>query len=513
MTLDQVVNSWKQFLQQQDEQKLQQNSDQKTQQLTWNSVKSNAERTKDNTFLLAYGAIRKQVVDSLLSVALVKAEQQLSGVHCKDCYALSAGSQNPTSDYDVTVFGTLSAFVVQHFYALFREAFVAEPGKMFDSNVYGGPSVFYIWRHDFFEKIDDSRLEKQVYNRLKSSSSSDGDGVLRTFAIEKALLTTLQPLSNERDGDEETFCTPQKTTKCAPNPTGLCASERCWALLSFMRFLNADQERTLALKTFARYAPRAATDLQNYAALERQLAEERASFDRLPLNRTCVQPTMLMMCHQTNYYLSLIERSQRAQTELYEKIVAAQSTARELTTAKAVLRHKITHAALYGVEMYATMGAVLHVVVQRQMQIDVPDLLRPDDRYGSFLENCGYAYHVFVDTRPRDRFVDAPFCIAALLKGSKYLARALQALLMHREANNSPNIESLSVAYRAAEEARLQARPYLDTIQPQYATQLFASIVQNAEILDLDKTCDKEKLLNAFLVWVAQQTNTFYAEE
>lgn len=471
----------------------------------WRSVVSQSLRGSNN-FLQEFGRVRKQIVDKLISIAFTNTEK-FESVFCETCVARSVGSNDPTSDYDITISGASSFHIVQEFYVIFRNIFEAEPGDVFDTNVYGGPTEFHIWNQKQFEKIPDSDVMKRIYRKLQQSADKIA---IRTFAIPDGFLTTLQSKSADR---ETHFCghnSNESVTQpnCVFNPTRLCSNDRCWAFLAFFRFLHGEYE-TFALQQLHKNVPAASKDIQNYKALEKTLADDAEAYAKLPLNKTCrvqPRPTMLRMCYTTNYYLTLIERSNNVQTAYFLALLDDKASNEQLVMLRDNLRNSIAHSNMYASEIYITNGAVLHIVVATQMKLDLPDLLRADDLFGSFLENCGFAFHVFESTEPANRFFEGPFCIAALINGSKYLGRVFDAL-----NRRQPN-KNLSVALRDILIVRSEMRGRgAESVDVEKATKMFWSIMVNSEIMKQEeKTCQKTQFLQQFLAWISLQANKFY---
>lgn len=84
--------------------------------------------------LAQYSAMRKQIVDNLL-------RQVVRDIGCVTCNWQSVGGVNPTSDYDLSVYGPDADQVVSEFNRQFRETYGCESGEMFDTNIYGFPLV------------------------------------------------------------------------------------------------------------------------------------------------------------------------------------------------------------------------------------------------------------------------------------------------------------------------------------------------------------------------------------
>lgn len=100
---------------------------------------------KDDTVLKEFGTMRKRIVDTMLEEVKIKV--------CKNCKWQSVGSENPTSDYDVSVYGPDADLVVKEFNSRFRKLYKCESAEMFDTNIYAFPAVspdFTLFHHLLF---------------------------------------------------------------------------------------------------------------------------------------------------------------------------------------------------------------------------------------------------------------------------------------------------------------------------------------------------------------------------
>jgi len=231
-------------------------------------------------------------------------------------------------------------------------------------------------------------------------------------------------------------------------------------------------------------------------SLRKVISADVAAYQKLMLNETCnvrSEPTMLKMCYETNYYLTLVGRANAAEKRLYHAIVEGRTNNEQLVAMRNNLKNAIAHSNMYASEIYVTNGAVLHIVVVTQMKLNLPGLLRADDLFASFLENCGFAFHVFEDTKPLDRFVDGPFCIAALVNGSKYLGRIFDALNRFK-----PNPQ-LEVALEEINTVRSEFRGKVESADVDKVTAAFWSIVQHSGILkERSHRCLRNQFLRHF---------------
>lgn len=470
----------------------------------WRLVVQQSSKNNNFEFLKLFGIVRKQIVDKIVSLAFKAAAKTKHCLSCVTCVARSVGSTDPTSDYDITITGITSYLIIKEFYIIFRDVFEAEPGDVFDTNVYGGPTEFTIWETERFDRLANDNLYKKVFLKIKEHDESFP---LRVFDVREGFLTTLQPKDNETP---TVFCTSKNEPSCTWSPTPLCTLERCWAFLAFSRFFH-DEYKDFAFEQFHLYAKQAKEDIDNYFSLSRVLQSDVATYQKLQLNKTCrvqPQPTMLKMCYETNYYLTLVEKANDAEKKLYDAIVDKTATlkSKELSILRNNLKNSISHSNMYASEIYVTHGAVLHVVLAMQMKLDLPGLLRVDDLFGSFLENCGFAFHVFQDSKPLDRFVDGPFCISALINGSKYLGRIFDALNRYRPNNT---LESAIVKIATV---RSEFRGRAEFADVAKATALFFDIVQSVGILKQHSgTCLRNQFLRHYLRWVAESVEKFYS--
>jgi len=510
-TTERLAQVWKRFLAAESDATLSAQRDPALGRLTWPQVVKRAAETGDDAFLRRYGALRSALVDGALSIAFIRA-----GATCATCTAFAAGSQTPTSDYDITVFGHKSSEIVRHFYETFRSLFQLEPALMFDSNVYGGPSFFTVWSKSRYADIPpETDVYKRVYNALRSrqQTESPDDFTVRTLnANDDLMLSTLQ--SGSRAEAETSFCAVQIGTSqtCVRNPGVYCTHDRCWAMLAFMRHVPTGDEQSAALATFEKCG--LSSDVATYTALALALEDDRKRFQK--------EPSMLHMGSKTDYYLDLIDRSQKVQATLFDHLVDPSAPRKTLVDNRNLLRHTVSHASLYGEEMYVTSGAVLHVVVARQMGFgaQLPNLLFANDLYGSYMENAGYAYHVFESTKSNARFVDSPFCSVAIVRGSKYLARTFDALLRQRKAlekssdqkGGQKSIEQLGDALAAAEIARTSMRSKINSATAQQVFTTFSNIVGNSGIYTLtERPCDRALFLKRYVEWVGENVRFFQA--
>jgi hypothetical protein len=103
-------------------------------ELTWkNIIKYNNGQT-DNKFIDGYNKFRNNMVNSILAHAAQKNKCE------NECSAVSVGTATPTSDYDLSIYGSQSGKVVKDFNDVFRKIFKKESGDIFDTNVYGSYS-------------------------------------------------------------------------------------------------------------------------------------------------------------------------------------------------------------------------------------------------------------------------------------------------------------------------------------------------------------------------------------
>ena len=87
----------------------------------------------DTVKLKEFGVFRKKFVDATIAKA-VKSK-------CPSCTAISVGSTNPTSDYDITVTGPQANVVVKTFNGDFEKLAGVTSGEVFDTNVYAAQWV------------------------------------------------------------------------------------------------------------------------------------------------------------------------------------------------------------------------------------------------------------------------------------------------------------------------------------------------------------------------------------
>lgn len=91
------------------------------------------------------------------------------------CHALSVGSTNITSDYDVTLYGNCVTTVIQGFHNAFERIFNEPSAKVFDTNLYGSSFIEMpvdIAKDDirFYERIDCSsypKYDSELYYYVK----------------------------------------------------------------------------------------------------------------------------------------------------------------------------------------------------------------------------------------------------------------------------------------------------------------------------------------------------------
>lgn len=536
-TLQQVDALWKNFRQAEDAAVLKRNTDRTLQKLTWNCAKAAAVADR-SAFLERYGALRKRVVDKLISVAFRRAAQMEKQPDiCQTCSVMSVGSQSSTSDYDLTVFGPQSPTIVAEFYRLFRAQFGIGPAAMFDTNVYGGPNFFQLWPRALFESSAAAALPtneaqiKATYDTLQRSLSGKTRVAIPVFRLDNALLSTLQRceslpqtqfcdsaavlhLSSDRSRSKDSK--DRSDTTCVWNPTTLCNTDRCWAYVALCRFFD-DQTPTRArfLEQLQRSVPQTAGDIANYATMLRPLAIDRRTVDLQDAAKLCSHlpadsgESHMQVCKETNYYMKLIERAQAAEHSLYASIRRQDSLVEQQKHVD-ILRFSVSHSAMYGSEMYITCGAMLHVVLVRQMNFDLPHLLGREDLFGSFMENAGFTYHVFADAKSQR--TDENFCVETLIAGSKYLARMLDAKrrFCDQFVNDRRLCDSIAAAYDAAETARLRARNKLHELSKKAAYEYFWRIVASSGMqLDTDE-CSKTTFIERYLGWLVKQIEFFY---
>lgn len=93
--------------------------------LTWTDAK------KNKPFLKKFNALRKEYVDTLL-------EEIMEYLKCKpECHAVSTGSTNLDSDYDITIYNRDTSKIIEEFNNIFLRTFKKESSEIFDTNLYG----------------------------------------------------------------------------------------------------------------------------------------------------------------------------------------------------------------------------------------------------------------------------------------------------------------------------------------------------------------------------------------
>ena len=536
-SIDNVVAEWRKFLESQRAAILQAHTDRKSGQLSWSRAVELAHN--DNAgFLRQYGKLREKIVNDLLAIAFRRASQKHGNRMCEACKAQAVGSQSLTSDYDITVFGPQSPTIVAEFYRLFRKLFVAEPGRVFDTNVYGGPNFFHVWRADELQALENASLLKSVFVRLQTASNVTkksprlnlslkehrGDScahesvALRTYCLStnptacQDLLSTLQPLKCEQRADCER--------------SGQCSSDRCWAFVAFFRFFVDDasmRERALrTLKSATKSSKLAQADWQNFSNLQSELDSDRERVTEQKFTQTCLSISQKRSCEETNYYLALIARAESAQRDLFKSIESGAPLADQLPRRDA-LRYAVSHAALYGSEMYVTCGAVLHIVVAQQMGLEPPLVLTADDLLASFLENAGFALNIiFKTTGEGVDHVTLPFAFVALINASKYVARLLDArhrFCEHFESakKGANNCTTYDAAAQVAENVSKRARKKkvgskeLSVQQAmQYGKELLEKLVLTDDGDWQSLAANKQTFVDAFDKWLARQLVQMY---
>ena len=122
---------------------------------------------------------RKSVVDSIIQWAYqLSTSQRIRSTHedvrisgslqsmlAQSCQAVSVGSLNITSDYDVTMYGTCASTVIPNFHNIFWSFFSAPSSQVFDTNVYGSSFI------DTLSMAEASKSYSRVFYGTQECSS------------------------------------------------------------------------------------------------------------------------------------------------------------------------------------------------------------------------------------------------------------------------------------------------------------------------------------------------------
>ena len=89
------------------------------------------------------------------------------------CYAVSVGSLNVTSDYDVTLYGTCVTDVIRNFYRNFKGVFGKSSNDVFDTNLYGSSFI------EFFSDVPNKKSipSYKFYARINCSPTPYHDEI------------------------------------------------------------------------------------------------------------------------------------------------------------------------------------------------------------------------------------------------------------------------------------------------------------------------------------------------
>lgn len=147
------------------------------------------------------------------------------------CYAVSVGSLNVTSDYDVTLYGTCVTSVIQHFYEIFENVFHRTSNDVFDTNLYGSsfieffsdvPNPDLVPSYKFYAVVNCSPtpFHDEIYHYVVSPSKAENLQLInkkcsivakvqqRLFALlklSKSLKTVLSEVNHNNNINEELY--------------------------------------------------------------------------------------------------------------------------------------------------------------------------------------------------------------------------------------------------------------------------------------------------------------------
>lgn len=110
--------------------------------MNWTNALARGDQDSEGwAYLIRYGEFRKELVDTVLDVAIDEAR-------CGSCEIASVGSTSARSDYDLSISGPESVTVIGSFNETFDRLFEEASATIFDTNLYAYP---------FFEEIDPAR--------------------------------------------------------------------------------------------------------------------------------------------------------------------------------------------------------------------------------------------------------------------------------------------------------------------------------------------------------------------
>ena len=137
--------------------------------IKWKSIKD----LEDKELLKMVNTFRKQYVDRLLFDIVIKLENH------NETIIEGSGSQNLTSDYDLTIYGPDIIYIITTFDEHFQNVFKTDSGTVFDTNLYGA-SFFFInhvcGNKKFYQcisKYNDNNGNKEIVNIINIKNNLD----------------------------------------------------------------------------------------------------------------------------------------------------------------------------------------------------------------------------------------------------------------------------------------------------------------------------------------------------
>lgn len=342
-------------------------------------------KSKDILYKINLWYFRKIMVDSIIYDIVGYYKQKND--FCKNLQYVSVGSNNITSDYDVTLSGTnnkCTSMIIFKYYKIMSNIFNDISEEIFDTNLYGGDFI----NHDVLDKLsviplDNSNCNLQDINKsispIFTNFISNKNTITEDIYIDPKLITSLPSSKSQIYTSQEFNFDNQEDII-----TGPCdkIDQRIWSYIKFLtNYKNQLKEnymyrtsrvsrtsrpsrtgigRTMAIQTGRiTIDPKQSNSILWKRAQTFILANNRSNMDNDIYGRLIYQSSNIIKKYNMNNYLSLVN--------------------------------------YFGNETYYTRGAFIDVVVNQQMLKDTNIIpLDEDDYINSFIENISdYVYHGF----------------------------------------------------------------------------------------------------------------------
>lgn len=450
-------------------------------QLTWENLKKYNKAILDTyqyNFLKAFGWFRSYYVNKLLD----HIRDYLGCTECRDenyqnclpirdiCKPIAVGSQDLTSDYDVTINSTgyFAVGIVYLFNKIFDAQWNEQSGIIFDTNVYG---------QSYFSTADSNYeicgLPKPVvtsYVSIRDKSSIEYSKMIynqRKMALMKILFHCYKPDSESNLVSVNKTCTSVIDLLAGGNQS--------------IMYLDAldDFKKMLSMKNI----------LQDKQSEKRYIDAQRAHSEQV-ISHSMLEKMKwidvydLQMMNEL-YYNKLLELDKKKLA--FEMSKYSNEKALQFIDA-------VSASNFYANEPYFTKGAIFHVVGKIQGLADFP--LELSDFYDSCLENFGdflkevnHAYTSETNNYPRTNTISESAQISLFIHSTKYLVRmflALFSIVKNTEKNNTNMINKLS-----------EVCDFLEVLRKQFRTGKYKNAVDN----------DIKKVINIINSSVKQNVN------